>query len=175
MGGISESVAKAVVVIALVLSGDAQRAVPLFSDYIGLLDSVESAPSFGLYQPLRPDGQLLMWFEQYDRAREVLVRTIDSARAGSALVALPYALSVLADLDFRTGNWASAYAGASEAVRLADETNQITTLAFSLAVSRTRAVQGRESDRPRTFRARVDDCLPTVGAVVALAGSDSAS
>lgn len=172
VGGIADTLAKAVLGIALVLSGDAQSAVPLFSDYIGLLDSVESAPSFGLYQPLRPDGQLLMWFEQYDRAREVLVRTIDSARAGSALGALPYALSVLADLDFRTGKWASAYAGASEAVRLADETNQITTLAFSLGcLARLEAAQGRESDCRAHSERALTIAYPRVGAVVALAGS----
>src|SRR5439155_23673902 len=131
-GGMAGTLAKAVLGIALVLSGDAQRAVPLFADYIGLLDSVESSPSLGLYRPLRPDGQLLLWFEQYDRAREVLTRTIDGARAGSALGALPYALSVLSDLDFRTGSWAAAYAAATEAVRLGDETDQVTTLAFSL-------------------------------------------
>jgi DNA-binding CsgD family transcriptional regulator len=171
-GGIAETLAKAVLGIALVLSGDAQRAVPLFADYIGLLDSVESSPSLGLYQPLRPDGQLLMWFEQYDRAREVLARTIDSARAGSALGALPYALSVLADLDFRTGNWAAAYASATEAVRLADETNQITTLAFSLGcLARLEAAQGRESDCRAHSERALTIAYPRVGAVVALAGS----
>jgi DNA-binding CsgD family transcriptional regulator len=172
VGGIAETLAKAVLGIALVLNGDAQRAVPLFADYIGLLDSLESSPSPGLYQPLRPDGQLLMWFEQYDRAREVLVRTIDSARAGSALGALPYALSVLADLDFRTGNWAAAYAGATEAVRLADETNQITTLAFSLGgLARLEAAQGRESDCRAHSERALAIAYPRVGAVVALAGS----
>jgi len=172
VGGIAETLAKAVLGIALVLSGDAQRAVPLFADYIGLLDSVESSPSLGLYQPLRPDGQLLMWFEQYDRAREVLDRTIDSARAGSALGALPYALSVLADLDFRTGNWAAAYAAATEAVRLADETNQITTLAFSLGcLARLEAAQGREPDCRAHSERALTIAYPRVGAVVALAGS----
>jgi DNA-binding CsgD family transcriptional regulator len=171
-GGIAETLAKAVLGIALVLSGDAQRAVPLFADYIGLLDSVGSSPSLGLYQPLRPDGQLLMWFEQYDRAREVLARTIDSARAGSALGALPYALSVLADLDFRTGNWAAAYASATEAVRLADETNQITTLAFSLGcLARLEAAQGRESDCRAHSERALAIAYPRVGVVVALAGS----
>jgi DNA-binding CsgD family transcriptional regulator len=172
VGGIAETLAKAVLGIALVLSGDAHRAVPLFADYIGLLDSVESSPSLGLYQPLRPDGQLLMWFEQYDRAREVLDRTIDSARAGSALGALPYALSVLADLDFRTGNWAAAYAAATEAVRLADETNQITTLAFSLGcLARIEAAQGREADCRAHSERALTIAYPRVGAVVALAGS----
>jgi hypothetical protein len=37
--------------IALVLSGESERAVPLFAGYLALLESIESAP--GLYQPLR--------------------------------------------------------------------------------------------------------------------------
>jgi DNA-binding CsgD family transcriptional regulator len=169
-GGIAETLAKAVLGIALVLSGEAQRAVLLFTDYLALLESIES--SAGLYQPLRPDGQLLLWFEQYDRAREVLTRTTDSARAGSALGALPYALSVLSDLDFRTGNWATAYAGATEAVRIADETHQTATLAFSLAcLARVEAAQGREAD----CRAHVAQALaiahPHVRAVVSWARS----
>jgi DNA-binding CsgD family transcriptional regulator len=172
VGGIAETLAKAVLGIALVLSGEARRAVPLFTDYLGLLDSVEAAPSLGLYQPLRPDGQLLMWFEQYDRARELLARTVDSARAGSALGALPYALSVLADLDFRTGNWAAAYAGATEAVRIAEETNQTTTLAFSLGcLARLEAAQGRESDCRAHSERALEIAYPRIGAVVALAGS----
>jgi DNA-binding CsgD family transcriptional regulator len=171
-GGIAETLAKAVLGIALVLSGEAKRAVPLFGDYLALLESIESSPSPGLYQPLRPDGQLLLWFEQYDRAREVLTRTIDSARAGSALGALPYALSVLSDLDFRTGNWAAAYAAATEAVGLGDETDQVTTLAFSLGcLARIEAAQGRQDDCRAHSERALAIASPRVGAVVALAGS----
>jgi DNA-binding CsgD family transcriptional regulator len=169
-GGIAETLAKAVLGIALVLSGDAQRAVPLFSEYLTLLDSVESSP--GLYQPFRPDGHVLLWFEQYERAREVLTRTIDSARSASALGALPYALSVLSDLDFRTGNWAAAYAEATEAVRIADETNQTTTLGFSLGLlSRLEAALGREEDCRAHAAEAMAISYPHVGAVVAFSGS----
>src|SRR5205823_12398641 len=135
--------------------------------YLALLEEIESTPSPGLYQPLRPDGHLLMWFEQYDRSRDVLTRTVDSARAGGALGALPYALAVLSDLDFRTGNWGAAYAGATEAVRLADETNQITTLAFSLGcLARLEAAQGRESDCRAHSERALAIAYPRVGAVV---------
>jgi DNA-binding CsgD family transcriptional regulator len=171
-GGITETLAKAALGIALVLSGDAKNAVPLFADYLSLLESIESSHALGLYQPLRPDGQLLTWFEQFDRAREVLTRTIDSARAGSALGALPYALSVLSDLDFRAGNWAAAYAGATEAVRIADETHQVTTLAFSLScLARVEAAQGREDECRRHSERALEIASPSIGAVVALTGS----
>jgi len=170
-GGIAETLAKAVLGIALTLEGETERAIAMFGDYLTLVESIESAPSV-LYQPLRPDGQLLMWFEQYDRAREVLARTIDGARAGGALGALPYALSVSADLDFRTGNWAAAYASATEAVRVAHETHQIATLAFSLGcLARLDAAQGREEDC-RSHSAQAHAIAASgVGAVTALAGS----
>jgi DNA-binding CsgD family transcriptional regulator len=171
-GGIAETLAKAVLGIALTLEGETERAIAMFGDYLTLVESTESAPASGLYQPLRPDGQLLMWFEHYDHAREVLTRTIDGARAGGALAALPYALSVSADLDFRTGNWASAYASATEAVRVAHETHQVATLAFSLGcLARLEAAQGREEDcRSHSEQAHAI-AASGVGAVTALASS----
>src|ERR687888_1410382 len=171
-GGIAETLAKAVLGIALTLGGKPERAVASFGDSLSLLESIGSAPPVGLYQPLRPDGQLLMWFEQYDRAREVLTRTIDGARAGGALGALPYALSVLADLDFRTGHWASAYASATEAVRLADETHQVATLAFSLGfIARLEAAQGKEDDCRSHSAQALAIAASGVGAATALSGS----
>ena len=171
-GGITETLAKAVLGIALTLEGEAEQAIALFDDYLAVVESIESAPASGLFQPLRPDAQLLMWFEQYDRAREVLTRTIDGARAGGALGALPYALSVSADLDFRTGNWAAAYASATEAVRVAHETHQVATLAFSLGcIARLEAAQGREEDcRSHSAQAHTI-AAEGVGAVTMLAGS----
>jgi DNA-binding CsgD family transcriptional regulator len=169
-GGVAETLAKAVLGIALVLSGEAVQAVPLFAGYLGLLESIDS--SSGLYQPFRPDGQVLLWFEQYDMARQALARTIDSARAESVLGVLPYALSVFSDLEFRTGNWAAAYAAATEAVRLADETHQTTTLGFSLGLlSRLEAAQGREEDCRAHSAQALEISYPQVGAVVAFSGS----
>jgi DNA-binding CsgD family transcriptional regulator len=171
-GGITETLAKAVLGIALTLEGETERAIALFGDYLAAVESIESPPASGLYQPLRPDAQLLMWFEQFDRAKEVLTRTIDGARAGGALGALPYALSVSADLDFRTGSWAAAYASATEAVRVAHETHQVATLAFSLGcLARLEAAQGREEDC-RSHSAQAHAIASSgVGAVTALAGS----
>jgi DNA-binding NarL/FixJ family response regulator len=79
---------------------------------------------------------------------------------------------VLADLDFRTGSWAAAYAAATEAVRLGDETQQVTTLAFSLGcLARLEAAQGREDDCRAHSEQALAIASPRVGAVVALAGS----
>jgi DNA-binding CsgD family transcriptional regulator len=170
-GGHAETLAKAVLGIALVLNGEAQQAVPLFDDYLKFLESIELSSS-ALYQPFRPDGQVLMWFEQYDRARDVLTRSAESARAAGALGALPYALSTLGDLDFRTGNWVTAYANATEAVRIASETHQTTTLAFSLAsLARIEGAQGREDESRAHAAQALTLASPRVGAVIGLSAA----
>jgi DNA-binding CsgD family transcriptional regulator len=138
-GGDAEVLAGAALGIALVLGGEQQRAIPLLADYA----SASTLSS----RPLRPDGQVLTWFERYDDAREVLTATVDGARAASALAALPYALACLADVDFRTGRWVAGRVGAAEAVRVADETEQASTLAFALScLSRFDAAQGRPEE-----------------------------
>ena len=100
-------------------------------------------------------GQVLTWLEDYDSARRLLTRVIDTARARSSPGTLPYALASLSELDFRTGNWSTAYAGASEALRLATETGQLAARAFSLVcLARLEAVQGREAEcRSHTMEA----------------------
>jgi DNA-binding CsgD family transcriptional regulator len=90
---------------------------------------------------------VLTWIEEYDLARQLITKTIDAARQQSALGVLPYPLAGLSELDFRTGHWAAAYAGATEGVRFAGETGQETTHAFSLVcLARVEAAQGREED-----------------------------
>jgi DNA-binding CsgD family transcriptional regulator len=169
-GGGVEARAKAVRAIALTLGGEAKRALPLFADYQALVEGGE--PAAGVYQPFRPDGQVLMWFEEYGRARDVLTRSVDSARAQSALGVLPWALTLLAELDFRTGRWIAAYAGASEAVRIADEMGQNTTLAFSLSVlARVEAAQGRAPDAISHADRAIELAQRGINAAVAFAAS----
>ena len=92
-------------------------------------------------------GACLTWAEELDEARRLLSRLVDAARAGSAPGLLPYVLSTLGELDFRSGRWAAAYANANEAVRLADEINQPTGRSFTLAyLARIEAAQGRADD-----------------------------
>jgi DNA-binding NarL/FixJ family response regulator len=170
VGGATETLANAVLGIALALGGQPQRAMVLFVDYVARLDEAEN--SLRGSRLLRPDGQVLTWFEQYGRARVVLTQLADSARTQSALGALPYTLAALSDLDFRTGNWVAAYAGAAEAVRIADETGQAAALAFSLScLGRVEAAQGREeSCRSHVVRA-LAIAEPRVAAVVAFSSS----
>ena len=99
--------------------------------------------------------QCAVWAEDYDRARAVHAALLAGLRAASALTPLPYILSVLSELEFRTGNWAAALAAASEAASVAAETGQQGTAAFSLVtLARAEAAAGREHDaRQHTHQA----------------------
>ncbi len=100
-------------------------------------------------------AQVLTWLEEYGRARKLLTHVIEKSRAHSLLGTLPFALAALSELDFRTGNWVGAYAGASEGLRLADETKQASGLSLSLvSLARVEAARGLEADcREHTARA----------------------
>jgi DNA-binding CsgD family transcriptional regulator len=130
--------------------------MPYLERYQVLLDKPGSETR--AFHLLRPVGQVLTWLERYEQAREVFDEMVERARSESALGALPYALAGKADVDFRIGNWAAAYAGASEAVRIAEDTDQRTLLAFALiSLARIEAGQGRDDD----CRAHADRAVET--------------
>ncbi len=141
-----EITAAAVLGIGLLLVGESKTALPLLAAYHQQLLDGRGAGALP-QQLIRPAGQVLMWFERYDEARETLTKTIEVARSRSALGALPYALATLAEIDYRTGSWPAAYAGASESVRIAEDTGQTSLLAYGLAcLAQVEAATGRESD-----------------------------
>ena len=144
-GGLAEIVSGALLGIALLLSGERGTAEPLLRRHQALLEDPEFVERG--YALLWPAAQALVWLEEHDQARTVFQGVIDHARAQSAPTILPYTLTGLADLDFRTGSWARAYADANEAVVLARETEQPVALSFALAgLARIEAAQGREAD-----------------------------
>jgi len=152
--------------VALLLSGRLGEALPLLERFEPHLETIDFERPRQLVIP----AQVLTWLEEYERARKFFTRVIEAARGQSALAFLSYPLAGLSELDFRTGNWPAAYAGAAEAVRIAEETGQHATLAFSLVcLARVEAAQGREED----CRAHIDRALEIaplrIGAVVAYA------
>lgn len=152
--------------VALLLRGRSREAFPLLERFQPLLESTD----FGRVRQLVTPAQVLTWIEEYDLARRLFTQMIDAARRQSALGYLPYPLAGLSELDFRTGNWAAAYANAAEAIRIAEETGQHVTHAFSLVcLARVEAAQGREGDcRAHIVRAR--EIAPVeIGAIVAYA------
>jgi DNA-binding CsgD family transcriptional regulator len=166
-GGVAEILAGAVLGLAFLLSGEVERAAPLLGRY---RESFGAEAGFvRAYQLLRPSGHVLTWVEQYDGAEEVLARMIDAARSRGALGTLPFLLAGLSDVEFRTGRWASGSAHAAEAVRIAEDTDDETMLAYALAcLARLEAAQGHVD-----CRAHVDRAIALgsrrIGAVVAYA------
>ncbi len=144
-GGLVEVLSSALLAIALLLNGERAKAEPLLRRHEPLLEGSEFLERG--YAVAWPAAQALVWMEDHDRAREVFERVIEGARAKSSPSVLPYTLTGLAELDFRTGGWARAYANAAEAVALARETEQPAALSFALAgLARIEAAQGRADD-----------------------------
>lgn len=75
-----------------------------------------------------------LWVERFARVERIVGRMVALARDAGAAGRLVYPLSVRAQLHWRCGRWAAAYADAEESVRLARETGQTGVLALTLAV-----------------------------------------
>lgn len=103
----------------------------------------------------------LLDVERYDEARQLAAGAAANARAAGAVALLPYILAVHSEVEFRTGNWSTAYANASESVQLAKETGQGTTSAYSLVcLARVEAAQGRDADCVAHVRAAIEIARP---------------
>lgn len=144
-GGPPEMMAKVLRAEASLLSGERGKAEEL----IELASPILELPQL---DPLHLAGMMVAaqswtWLEKYDRARALLDGMIGLARAQSAAAALPFSLSVLSELDFRTGRWAAASAGATEAIEFGEQTGQENILGYSLVcVARVEAAQGHEEE-----------------------------
>jgi DNA-binding CsgD family transcriptional regulator len=129
----------------LILQGDTGRGRELLDRARPLLEQPETvrrAPEL-----VQAAAHVSIWLEELSQARRLLGLVVDAARAESSPGALPYALAIASELDFRTGNWAGAYAQAAEALRLAQDTGHANGLAFSLVgLARVEAAQGREAE-----------------------------
>lgn len=164
VGGEIEQIARKALGWSLILCGEARRGYPLMRE--GL--EVETR------QPASPEALLLLhfganaavWIEEYDDARRLTEALIVRFRSASALTPLPYALSVLAELEFRTGHWAAALAAATEAVGIATEIEQGGVAAYSLA---TLALIEAALGRDRATHDHADKALRIAGAT----GADS--
>jgi DNA-binding CsgD family transcriptional regulator len=114
------------------------------------LQLVRSMPAIDESKPVEPyylihAGNILTWAGEHARARALLRRAIDEIRTTAALGWLPFALYVSSGLDTRTGRWTSAYADASEAVRIASDTDKPFWRCHALGqLALIEAGQGRE-------------------------------
>ncbi len=152
------------------MSGERERAEPLLRRYEPLLDDSEFLGRS--YAVVWPAAQALVWLEQHGKARDVFTRVIDQARAQEHSEPPAVRPHGARGPRLRTGAWAQAYANASEAVRLADETEQPAALAFALAgLARIEAAQGRAEECEAHVTRAVGLAALGVGAVAAYAGA----
>jgi DNA-binding CsgD family transcriptional regulator len=134
-------VASAAVAQASVLLGEAKRSAAVLAEAEG---AVESADPVNKAHLMMLRASFLAILGQHDESRAILEAVIGTGRGQSAPSLLPYPLAGLAYIDYRTGRWTRAYAEASEAVELAQETGQLNILTFSLcALSQVEAGFGR--------------------------------
>lgn len=144
-GGPVQVLAAVMLAQGLILQGHTARGRDLLDRARPLLElpeTVSRAPEL-----VQAAAHVYIWREEYALARRLLGLVVEAARAESSPGALPYALAITSELDFRTGNWASAYATATESLRLAQETGHANGLSFGLVgLARVEAAQGREQD-----------------------------
>lgn len=75
-----------------------------------------------------------LWVERFERAERILGAMVGRAREAGAAGRLVYPLAGRAQLHWRRGRWAAAYADAEEGAKLAAETGQQGVLSLSLAL-----------------------------------------
>jgi DNA-binding CsgD family transcriptional regulator len=106
----------------------------------------------------------LVFSERYEAARGGLERMIGALRGLSAFGLLPLPLLTLAELDFRTGRWISAYGAVLEAIEIAGEADELSIASMALAgAARIEAATGR-SESCATHAAEAERIACTVGA-----------
>lgn len=122
MGGLSELTAALMLGTTLVYTGEFSsgrrlvlRAAALAADE----DGFDREPPLRVYL-----GAGLRLAGEHDRAREVLTKLVDDARADGLVGVLAYALVRLGDVELDAGRWPSARAMLADASQLARETGQ---------------------------------------------------
>jgi ATP/maltotriose-dependent transcriptional regulator MalT len=127
--------------------------------------ALEHADSPEAFQLSAVIAHVLMFLEEYEVALAVLDRVVAARDRG---IMNSHPLAARADVQFRVGRWAAAYADAAEAVDLGHETGQRSILPFCLVtLARIEAATGRDVDC-RTHVAQTLELLAPMGAESAL-------
>jgi DNA-binding CsgD family transcriptional regulator len=127
----------------LALAGSVDEARAILSPLVPLLEAASPLDEAGVV--VMTAAHVLVWIEEWDTARGMLERTVNAARAASAVTLMPYPLALLSELNLRCGRWLVAYAAAAESVQLAEETGQIVSASMSLVtLARVEALLGLE-------------------------------
>lgn len=143
VGGETELLARKLLGMMMILRGEGPAGYPLMLEGLEL----EAQQPASVQHLLIAHWGVMnaIWMEDYQRARKVHAALLSRLRDASALTPLAYTLSVLSELEFRTGHWAAALAAAAEAVSIASETGQRGPAAYALVTLATaEAATGRE-------------------------------
>jgi DNA-binding CsgD family transcriptional regulator/tetratricopeptide (TPR) repeat protein len=124
-----------------ILTGGRAAGLPLIADILRHPAMAGNHPAIFVLRTLC--SQCLMWCEDYRRAAEVLRTNIDEARALGRAADLSYALAVMSDLSFRTGEWEVASASAAEGAELSADYATADDTGFAMVmVARVDAAMG---------------------------------
>jgi ATP/maltotriose-dependent transcriptional regulator MalT len=171
---VAEFVATLTLAEALNLRGETVRSDELFARCDELPLATEPLGA-SMLQQARAN-----WFfivGEHEKARTAIGALIAAARARNAPALLPFPLASLAEADFRAGRWIAAYAEATEALALAEETHETIHIAFVLTImARLEALRGAAAEsrghieRARSIQARLgcDAILVYAKAILAL-------
>lgn len=108
------------------------------------------------------------FIDALQEAIPIFQRAITAARHYGAIGLLPFALTQMAVAEYRAGAWTLAYAHASEALTLADDSGRTTDRPNALVViAMIDAARGREQGRQRALTAIKEASAMGAGAVEA--------
>jgi ATP/maltotriose-dependent transcriptional regulator MalT len=160
--GLMSPKAMAMVAEAFVVSGSLDRA----NHFLNLAEqALSAAEPVSEQQGIASLGQSLVCLERYGQACGHLNAVIDTARHKGAPAILALALAARSDLGWWNGQWAAAYADATESLQWAEETGQIAAMGYSLVqLARIDAARGdRDRCTARVERAHREVELRGVG------------
>jgi len=125
-------------------AGDTRRAIEEARrhEHVLLRDEL---PATG-YEPYASPAHAALWSGDPDHAEALLGQRLAQARREGAVGALVYPLTVVGQLELRRGAGAAALASGSEALRLAQDTDQELLAGLAAALlAQTEATLGREA------------------------------
>ncbi len=130
-------------------------------------------PPAELVQPLSYLATSFQFIDRFGEAIAVFERAIAAARRHGAVGELPFALSHLASAQYRAGDWAAAYANATEALAIADESGRAVDRPVALVIL-AMIEAGRGQDRARSHAAEAIERARAMGAQFIVAQGYSA-
>lgn len=160
----ASGVADELVLLASLVSGEALLALGRATEGEPLIAAAEpllfdADPRSEVAEVVVMGAMSSLWTERFARVERTVGPMIERARSAGAAGRLVYPLCVRAQLEWRRGRWAAAYADADECSRLARDTGQAGVLALTLAIL-ARAEAGVGSTRRAAPGARPSSWRP---------------